>query len=67
MEKNYKSKFATQSMEKEDLILLVQLLNTIEEMSYELKNAFDKKEQERVEAIKKDMLKLQKKVEDILA
>lgn len=54
-------------MEKEDLILLVQLLNTIEEMSYELKNAFDKKEQERVEAIKKDMLKLQKKVEDILA
>lgn len=53
-------------LEKEDIILVAQLLNTQKELSEELAKEENSNDNERAMKIKKEILKIQKKISEIL-
>ena len=53
-------------MEKEDVVLLAQLIQTIKEATDELEKAQKKKDMEKLNAAKKEILELQKRVNELL-
>ena len=53
-------------LKKEDIILVAQLLQTQKELANRLDVEFDKQDAEKVEKIKKEMLKIQKRISEIL-
>ncbi len=53
-------------MEKEDIVLLAQLLHAMREITDKLENYFEKKDFEGVKQAKRELNRLQGKVRDLL-
>ena len=53
-------------MKKEDISVLSQLVRTLEEMGLKFEEAYDKKDFEKFNNLKKLMLKIQKQIAKIL-
>ena len=53
-------------LKKEDIILAAQLLQTQKELAKKLDEEFERKDTEKVEKIKKEILKVQNRIAEIL-
>ncbi len=54
-------------MKEEDVLLLAQLLRTMRDISDKIKEYYQKKDAEKLALAKKELLELQKKVNELLA
>ena len=54
------------ALKKEDIILVAQILNTQKELAEKLDEALKKKDTEKAERIKRDILKIQKRITELL-
>lgn len=50
-------------MQKEDVVLLAQLVHAMKDVAREMEKAYEKKDSERLEKAKAELLKLQKEVD----
>ena len=53
-------------MEKEDVVVLAQLLNAIKEAVEKLEKYYKKKDMENLQVAKKEILSLQKEIDNLL-
>jgi len=52
--------------EKEDIMLLAQLLHTMKELAEHIDKYYSKKDGEKLEAAKREFLNLQKRVDELI-